>query len=314
MANTTTSSKPTIAANRENLSFLVVGDWGREGLYNQTLVAQQMGKIGGELGTQFVVSTGDNFYNSGLSNVSDPTFTYSFTDVYTASSLQTTWYAVLGNHDYKGNVLAQLSDDIVTRDWRWFCRRSFQLNFTMCNGSSAGSCNATLDMFFFDTTPFIDEYWTPEKISKFNWTGLAPREEQLQLQLDELREGLNTSSATWKIVVGHHTIRSVGNHGDYAELVEKLLPILEEFKVNAYINGHDHNLQHILRQDSTVNFFTSGGGSKSYAGLQAYTEEQGVRFARDGQGFLAVTVDSDSMSFSFYDVFGDELYSFVLGK
>lgn len=35
------------------------------------------------------------------------------------------------------------------------------------------------------------------------------------------------STARWKIVVGHHTIRSVSEHGDTVELVDMLLPMLE---------------------------------------------------------------------------------------
>ena len=38
---------------------------------------------------------------------------------------------------------------------------------------------------------------------------------------------LSKSTATWKVVIGHHTIRSVGHHGDTEELVDKLLPLLE---------------------------------------------------------------------------------------
>lgn len=38
---------------------------------------------------------------------------------------------------------------------------------------------------------------------------------------------LEESSATWKIVIGHHTIFSAGHHGNTQELVDQLLPILE---------------------------------------------------------------------------------------
>lgn len=40
-------------------------------------------------------------------------------------------------------------------------------------------------------------------------------------------KALRESSANWKIVVGHHTIKSAGQHGNTVELVAKLLPILE---------------------------------------------------------------------------------------
>lgn len=51
-----------------------------------------MGRVGEELGIKFVVSVGDNFYETGLKGVDDPAFAASFTDIYTAPSLQTTWY------------------------------------------------------------------------------------------------------------------------------------------------------------------------------------------------------------------------------
>ena len=38
---------------------------------------------------------------------------------------------------------------------------------------------------------------------------------------------LQESMAKWKIVVGHHTIKSAGHHGNTIELEKQLLPILE---------------------------------------------------------------------------------------
>lgn len=43
----------------------------------------------------------------------------------------------------------------------------------------------------------------------------------------DLNNALKVSKATWKIVVGHHPIRSIGSHDDTAELKKQLLPILE---------------------------------------------------------------------------------------
>jgi hypothetical protein len=44
---------------------------------------------------------------------------------------------------------------------------------------------------------------------------------------------LKESVAKWKIVVGHHTIKSAGQHGNTVELNLQLLPILQ---VIIYIN------------------------------------------------------------------------------
>ncbi|EYU21854.1 hypothetical protein MIMGU_mgv1a0097862mg, partial [Erythranthe guttata] len=75
------------------LTFLVVGDWGRRGDFNQSQVAFQMGKIGDELDIDFVVSTGDNFYDNGLNGEDDSNFLESFSNIYTAKSLQKQWFS-----------------------------------------------------------------------------------------------------------------------------------------------------------------------------------------------------------------------------
>jgi hypothetical protein len=75
------------------LNFLVVGDWGRNGLYNQSLVAEQMGNVGAQLNVSFIISTGDNFYENGLTGPDDEQFSTSFSNIYTQKSLQTTWYS-----------------------------------------------------------------------------------------------------------------------------------------------------------------------------------------------------------------------------
>ncbi|KAJ0897823.1 putative Acid phosphatase [Helianthus annuus] len=52
-----------------------------------------MGKIGEEMDVDFILSTGDNFYDDGLIDVDDPLFDESFTQIYTATSLQKQWYS-----------------------------------------------------------------------------------------------------------------------------------------------------------------------------------------------------------------------------
>lgn len=52
-----------------------------------------MGKVGEELDIDFVISTGDNFYEDGLEGVHDNKFADSFTNIYTAKSLQKQWYS-----------------------------------------------------------------------------------------------------------------------------------------------------------------------------------------------------------------------------
>ncbi|PPR91479.1 hypothetical protein GOBAR_AA29204 [Gossypium barbadense] len=164
-----------------SLSFLVIGDWGRKGAYNQSQVALQMGKVGENLGIDFVISTGDNFYEKGLATPYDPHFKHSFTNIYSANSLQKQWYSVLGNHDYRGDVQAQLSPILRKIDSRWLCLRSFLVNTEIA------------EFFFIDTTPFVDEYFRNPKHQKFDWRGVIPRNKYLTRVLKELRCSLRES-------------------------------------------------------------------------------------------------------------------------
>ena len=51
---------------------------------------------------------GDNFYDTGVANASDPRFEESWVDVYLRyPSLNIPWYLCLGNVDYMGNTSAQ---------------------------------------------------------------------------------------------------------------------------------------------------------------------------------------------------------------
>uniref|UniRef100_A0A5B6ZDK1 Calcineurin-like phosphoesterase domain-containing protein n=1 Tax=Davidia involucrata TaxID=16924 RepID=A0A5B6ZDK1_DAVIN len=208
-----------------SLSVMVVGDWGRRGTNNQTEVALQMGIIGEKLDIDFIISTGDNFYDNGLTGINDPAFDESFSKIYTAPSLQKQWYTVLGNHDYRGDVLAQLSPILTKRDKRWFCLRSYIVNAEI------------VEFFFVDTTPFQNKYFTEEEDHTYDWRGVLPREEYISNLLKDVDLALKESSAKWKIVVDHHTIRSAGHHGDTTELVTQLLPILHANNVDLYVNG-----------------------------------------------------------------------------
>lgn len=304
----------TQAFKKFPLNFLVVGDWGREGMFNQTLVAKQMGRVGHKLKIQFVISVGDNFYQAGLTGPHDPKFQNSFSKVYTARSLQTQWFAVLGNHDYLGDTLLQIGDALTQKDSRWFCQRSYQLKYSLCSSSHKGRCGKFVEFFFIDTTPFVNDYWSAEQQRDFDWRGIGPRQLYLDTQLENLNSQLKSSMATWKVVVGHHTIRSLGRHGETAELVKQVLPILDSNKVDLYINGHDHCLEHIKREDSSVHFITSGAGSKSFQGIREATSEDGLQFAHDGQGFISVSMAAKALRIDFHDALGKNLHVLHLKK
>ncbi|KAL2242857.1 UNVERIFIED_CONTAM: Purple acid phosphatase 17 [Sesamum indicum] len=288
--------------NVDRIAFLVVGDWGRGGNFNQSRVATQMGDIGKKLGIDFVVSTGDNFYDDGLKGVNDPLFQLSFTSIYTAKSLQKPWYTVLGNHDYRGDAVAQLSPFLRQMDSRWLCLRSFVVDAEIA------------ELFFVDTTPFVDEYFSDPGEHKYDWRGVSPVDTYTAQVLNDLELALEESRARWKIVVGHHAIRSVGHHGDTQELVDQLLPILQANDVDLYVNGHDHCLERISDNKSPIQFLTSGAGSKAWRGDVDKSNKEGLKFFYDGQGFMSVRLTQSDVEIIFYDVFGRVLHEWTTSK
>src|ERR1700733_3511395 len=102
------SGKQQIVTTKKAINFIAMGDFGRNGEYMQKEVATQMGITAKDFGADFFVITGDNFYPSGVASTQDYSWTASFETIYTAHSLQNPWYVVLGNHDYKGNVQAEI--------------------------------------------------------------------------------------------------------------------------------------------------------------------------------------------------------------
>lgn len=286
-----------------SLTVMVVGDWGRKGRYNQSQVAYQMGVVAEKKEVDFVISTGDNFYPSGLTGLDDSAFDQSFTDVYTAPSLQKQWYTVLGNHDYRGDALAQLSPILKQKDNRWFCLKSYILNTDVA------------EFFFIDTTPFQDKYFTDPGDHVYDWRGVLPRDNYLSNLLKDLKWALEESNAKWKIVVGHHTIKSAGIHGNTQELVDKLLPILEANDVDFYVNGHDHCLEHIISADSSLQFLTSGGGSKAWRGSYTnWPNPKEMKFYYDGQGFMTMHFTRTEVDITFHDIMGRVMHKWSVSK
>eukprot|EP01035_Chromulina_nebulosa_P058543 gene58543-80156_t len=201
---------------RADLAFLAVGDWGRDGKEGQRETAVQMGKTAAALGSRFVLSLGDNFYDVGVKTVHDSQWRTSYEDIYTAPSLQTPWYVALGNHDYKTSAQAQIDYTKTSKRWRMPARY-----FTWTETVDA---NTTAQFFCIDTSPFLAAY----RAAPASYGDIATQDARTQLAW--LGKELAASKARWKIVFGHHPVYSAGTkHGDTAELVVNLKPLLEKY-------------------------------------------------------------------------------------
>lgn len=272
------------------LAFLAVGDWGKPEKRDAAMaVANRMGEVADSLHARFVISTGDNFYPSGVTGVGDSKWVSAFEEVYRAKSLACPWYPVLGNHDRDGNAEAQIKYSAHSPRWRMEAPY-YQRSEPLGDGGHA-------DFFFLDTEAIDDQ----GLVSRW-----VRRQPTVQRQLDWLDEGLSKSRARWKVVVGHHTIFSGGHHGNTAELQEDVRPLLERHGVQAYINGHDHDLQHVLVNG--VNYLTTGAGAET----RPTGPIKGTLFATAQLGFMSARVKANEMAIAFVGTDGREMYAAMI--
>jgi acid phosphatase len=281
------AAEPQTQAGR--LNFLIFGDWGRNGETDQVEVAAQMAAAADSIKPGFIISVGDNFYENGVAAMDDPQWQTSFEKVYSAPSLQVPWQVILGNHDYHGNCDAQLAYGKISSRWRMPARYYIR--------SEKVDAATTVDFFYLDTTPMVKSYRLNAMTRREVATQDVPR------QLAWFKQALAASTAQWKIVVGHHPIYSGGGHGDTPELIETVLPLLHEYKVQAYFNGHDHDLQHLVAGE--VNLFDSGAGSQHTQ--THYTKHS--KFAKSCSGFTTVSLQADKMDVRMIDNHGTQVYA-----
>jgi acid phosphatase len=275
------------AAREPSLPFVIIGDWGRNGAEKQREVGAQMGRTAEQIASRFVISVGDNFYEDGVTGVDDPQWSGSFEQIYAAPSLQTPWDVILGNHDYRGNVEAQLAYGKTSPRWR-MPARYFQRDETLSDGTG-------IAFFYLDTSPFLAAY---------RHSNVRIDDQDTAAQLAWFDAALGRSQAKWKIVIGHHGIHTVtGGKRDWVELIAQIKPLLIKHGVRLYINGHDHNFQMLARDGIT--FITNGAGSQ--------TEQPGPpapgQFASREHGFMTAELSAGRFAYSMINDSGAVLYS-----
>ncbi|HYV04366.1 MAG TPA: metallophosphoesterase [Blastocatellia bacterium] len=235
---------------------LAFGDFGT-GSGNQKQVAASMAEYHRKTPFDLGITLGDNFYDSGMASPTDSRWKLLWDEPYNPLGIK--FYASLGNHDWGLNDSPAAEILYSERSPTWRMPSPY---YTFTAGPA--------QFFALDTN------------------------EVSEAQLLWLDGELKKSTAKWRIVYGHHPIYSDGDHGDDQELIERLLPVLKN-RVDAYLAGHDHVLNHI-KPESGVQFFISGGG-----GQRLYRVKPGARslFAQATNGFAVVEASADSLTVRF---------------
>lgn len=228
------------------ISLLAIGDFGAS-----TSIRKAISSTIRRARVDAVLGLGDNFYNYGIETVNSPRWE---TDFEKAFHPKCPWYMTLGNHDYLGNIHAQIGYARKSPYWKMPSRYYDEKIHFKHEKEYA-------HLFFLDTFELsLHE-------SMINTVGMGVSWEewermkyklQPQTQLNWLRSKLEESRGRWKIVVGHYPVFSCGGHGDNPELIQSLLPIFNKYGVDFYLSGHDHSLQHTTSLNTQ--FMVSGAG------------------------------------------------------
>jgi len=287
-----------------SLNFLVISDWGRDGINDSTKktpgqlkIAKQLGTTAKEIQASFVITCGDNFHGKGVSSPADPLWQENFEKVYADKSLMIPWYITLGNHDYEGNVDAELEYAKTSQRWTQPAR---YYSFTKTLPDSTAILFVVLD-----SSPFVEEYIN-QKGDGHHVSG-----QDTGRQVHWCDSVLSVSRAVWKFAVFHHPAYSASSkHGSTREIQNALVPLFEKYHVDACFSGHDHDLQHSQPENSTVEYFGNGGGSETRpAGHATFT-----KYSEASLGFGVVSLTQSTMRFTFVNDKGEQVYTHEIHK
>jgi tartrate-resistant acid phosphatase type 5 len=266
-------------ADQGAVRFLVLGDWGTGGSL-QKKVAAGMAVAAAKERPTAILSVGDNIYNSGVGSVDDPQWTSKYTSIYAAPELAVPWWAILGNHDYRGNVDAQVQ--YHQRNPRWnMPARYWHHTFPSADGVT------NVHVIGLDTQQLTTQ--------AAGWKD----------QLAWFERVAGTSKATWRLVLGHHPIRSYGHYGDSSLLLRELQPLLERTMTDVYFCGHEHDLQVIEHPADGLLYAVSGAGG----GTRNTKQGPHSLFAASHGGFMSVSIDNRLLMLHVHDASGAVVFT-----
>lgn len=285
-----------LPASQETVRFVAIGDQGK-GNERQRQVGEAIGIVCAERGgCDFAVTAGDNFYPSGVASVDDPQWQSAFEVPYGALGFP--FFPALGNHDYGADG----------GGWE-FWRARAQLDYAKKNPQwkiparhyafGAGP----VDLFVLDTTEL---FWG-----------------RGEAQAHALQARYEASKAPWKIVTGHHPLKSNGKHGDAgvydrvpAGLPASGVPVKRFLEAHVcgqadlYIAGHDHNLQDLVSPCPPTEMIISGAG----ANTTRLVGSNPVHFESSSSGFVLVTATASELRLEFFDQDATRLHERVVSR
>ena len=216
-----------VFGSSQKMRFLAMGDMGNNSA-NQVNVRNAWLTFNANKHTDGWILLGDNAYNAGT----DTEYQTNFFNIYQGSLTKNhvLWPAP-GNHDYANLSARQLDHNVPYYDM-----------FSLPKNGEAGGIESATEAYYsynYGNIHFI-------ALDSYGWeTGNARLYDTLGPQAVWLKRDLEGNNQLWTIVYFHHPPYTKGSHNSDTEselinMRQKIVPILERYKVDLVLNGHSH--------------------------------------------------------------------------
>jgi len=200
-----------------------------------------------------------------------------------------------GNHEYSKGELSAL--------WR----PQFNLPLNSPNVPTMETCYA-LD-------------YKNMKLVSIDAISLQRDEDSKRAQVKWLDSVLANNTKKWTTLTMHYPIFSTAKGRDNKELRESLLPLINKYRVDLVLQGHDHTYARgaVTNEEDGINIFEDAGTvyAVSVSGPKMYNSQNQEWMERRGeftQLFQIITVDEEKISYEAYTPLGGLYDAFDLIK
>ncbi len=272
----------------QSVNLLTMGDWGTGGPAQKRVAAAMAQYVSdSKLPVDGMLLVGDNFYMDIPEGIADPVWQNVFENVYDPAVLKFPFYAVLGNHDYQhGKDLSELAYATAHPESRWkLPARWYRVDFPPVNP------RVTVLMLDSDKDLMSAGMWTDEQ----QW----------------MQQELAKPRGAWTLCCAHHPLFSNGGHGDNGVLQQQWGPLFVKYKVDFYICGHDHDLQHLQIPNWFTSFVLVGGGG---ADTKLMRHDDRGPLSRLTHGFANIRFTDQQATVRYINEAGKTLHLFTRDK
>ena len=271
---------------------LAVYCFGDAGSYSADL-KYMISRLNNNINKIFVLA-GDNFYPVGLNTNNEVEHWDKYHNVF--KNVNKPIYAILGNHDYYGNTMSQIYSNNWSMPYYYYYRKNGDIGMWFLDtqildpgGSKNSSCIELQDIVY-------------------NTHG----ENSLKIQIQWLQQSLEEHKTDkYKIVFGHYPLISSGAYTNNELLIKILMPLFITHNVNAYVSGHDHNIQHktIKYGHYIFNQIISGCSDSS---IKYSIQRSPAEFFGTIPGGIKIAIIDSELNLTIFDKEGKILYNIGL--